>query len=65
MKTYRGSLKYEKVASFLSRMTSSSLHLDGGCVAAGLVELGLENDHGIFAEHDYVAGTYFLGDFHR
>ena len=41
------------------------LHLDGGCVAAGLVELGLENDHRIFAEHDYVAGTNFLGDFHR
>ena len=57
------SLEYQLGAGSLEKVLE--LHLDGGCVAAGLVELGLENDHGIFAEHDYVAGTYFLGDFHR
>jgi hypothetical protein len=40
------------------------LHLDDGRVAAGLREFGLLHDHRILADHDHVAGAYFLGDFH-
>ena len=39
-------------------------HAHGGRATAATGVFGFENDHGVFAVHDDVAGADFLGDFH-
>jgi len=41
------------------------LHAHGGRVAAAAAVFGFQDDHGVFAVHDHVAGADFLSDFHR
>ena len=40
-------------------------HLDDRGVAAGFAVFGLEDDHGVVADHEDVANAEFLSGFHK